>query len=93
MGNGTCPKSAPAAWRGCAFFSVSAHIANDVLSDNVALDLISAFDDLQYLRVAEVAFDRVFLRDPSRAEQLYRVCRDLHSDVGGEAFRHRRKGC
>ena len=43
------------------FFSVSSHIADNVLSDNVALDLISAFDNLQYLRIAEVALDRVLL--------------------------------
>src|SRR3546814_8760739 len=51
-----------------------------VAGDDVALDLIGAFDDLEHLGVSEVAVDRILVRDAGSAEELDGVGRDLRSE-------------
>src|SRR5204862_2895647 len=57
--------------------------------DHDALDLVGALVDLRDLRVAHHALDRVFLDVAVAAEDLDRVGRDLHRDVGAVELRHR----
>src|SRR5579859_1376749 len=64
----------------------------DRTRDDKPLDLGRALPDLVDLRVPEPFLDRVLLDVAVAAEDLDRVGRDLHRDVGREALGHRSLG-
>src|SRR5207302_494061 len=67
-----------------------ASATREVPSDDHALDLVGALEDLHDLHLAHVALDREVGGVAVAAEHLYGVGRDLHGGVRSEQLGHRR---
>lgn len=61
-------------------------LGEKILGNNIALDLVGAFDDLQPLRLPHEAFHGVIGAVALGAENLKGVQRDLHSGVRGKGL-------
>src|SRR6266404_9443703 len=64
-------------------------LAQELLGDDHALDLVRALVDLGDLGVAHEALDRELAGVAVAAEDLHRVGGHLHGGIGGQALRHR----
>src|SRR6266511_2619884 len=63
-------------------------VAERVLGDERALELVAPLTDLEHLRFLEIAPDRALGRQPVGAVNLDSILGDFHAHVGREQFGH-----
>lgn len=57
-------------------------------ANNITLDLVGAFNNLQDLGVSKILFDAVILGNARATKQLHRIRRHLNGHVGGKQLGH-----
>jgi hypothetical protein len=92
---GPVPELVPVPFRepvlGCiveAWHTGVSRLPKQLSSNNHALDLVCALDDLKHLRLAHVTLDHVLLDVARAAQELHGISCDRHSGVSGVAFCH-----